>query len=311
MDRGSRSEQKRFSRELFSTWSQNWGLSLAFAITQSVDESEKVVADAIVALVARKTSARTMAVDDTEAEFEPSDFAATIWELASSKAFRGFGADSFFKLPVLTRAVVMLKLRARFSRSQIADSLDVTVEQVDSHLESARLVHTGGRSWLISPTEQSTEAFSTCPQWERVYSVPQHFVWKANQKSTTQNEKANTDVFAKTEFLQEVFDRYVGNDLDTKTTQALHTHLTDCTTCRNGFVHFRKTYNDWMTTIPVVEPDAELQKHIEGVSKYAAKTLSNEPSPFTAVKAVFRNTQFRAILVFLVLSFLYIYMKQQ
>ncbi len=132
MERSTRLIQKSFSRELFTAWSESWGLSLAFAITQSVDDSEKAVSEAIVALVARKTNGRhTLAIDDTEGEMEPTDFAAAIWQIALPKAFRGFGADSFFKLPVSTRAIVMLKLRAKFSRQQIVDALDIPAEQIE------------------------------------------------------------------------------------------------------------------------------------------------------------------------------------
>lgn len=300
MDRETRQIQKKFSTELFSTWAESWGLSLAFAVTQSVDEAEKVVSEAIVALVARKTGGKhSMALDDSEAEFEPADFAAAIWQIATPKAFQGFGADSFFKLPVLTRAVVMLKLRAKFSRQQIADSLGISPNQIESHLESARLLHSSGRSWLVPSTAANTDAAQSalqiCPQWERVYEIPHKYVQKPS---------------AKTDFLQEIFDRYVGNDLDNKTSQALHGHLVSCDACRTGFVHFRKTYNDWITTIPVVEADESLRKHLNGVSRSAARTLIGRPNPWIALRALSRNWQIRVIGVLFLLNLLYVFLKR-
>ena len=311
VERIQRHNHRQLSRELFATWAQTWGLSLGFAITQSVDEAEKIVSDAIVALVARKSaSPRTIPLEDAETDFEPTDFAATIWQLASPKAFRGFGADSFFKLSVLTRAVVMLKLRARFSRGQIAEALDLPIDQIESHLESARLVHSGGRNWLVSPALNEVDGFATCPQWERVYQIPQHYVWKAKQKIDGQKvQEKNADAVVRAEFLQEIFDRYVGNDLDDKTTKALHCHLSDCTTCRKGFVHFRKTYNDWVTTIPTVEADAALQKHLDGVSKQATRQLAGNPTAWLAFKQSLRNPQLRAILVLLAAGLIYVYFK--
>src|SRR5581483_3242928 len=154
-------ELKKLIMDRYQGWAEVWGLSLAFAVTQSLEKAERAIADAIVALIAAETTAEAQA---SRAQYslpkgESSGkslklpvsvnavrFAAVLWELSDRQAFRGFGGDTFFKLPAIARAIVTLKIKARFSRVQIAAALHLQMKQVDDHLENARLLFSGGSS---------------------------------------------------------------------------------------------------------------------------------------------------------------------
>ena len=276
--------------ERYTGWVETWGVSFCFAVTQSLEKAERIVADAIVALVATEL--------EQEAEFGPelhsknqkgpalpssvtaTRFAATLWEIANKDAYRGFGADAFFRMPAIARAIVVLKAKAQFSRAQIATTLNIKPAQVDDHLENARLLFSDGRPWLASsPGLQVSDDrwVPECPQWTGA-------VIRANESATTN--------------LQDVFAHYVGNDLDPETGQKLHSHLVVCTTCRTSFAHFKKQYLDWAGSIPSIEPDSDMRDHLKRVTNMAFKVRRHAPPKLMpGVRRLWREGQIKAVFV--------------
>ncbi|MBI3557437.1 MAG: hypothetical protein HY074_14325 [Deltaproteobacteria bacterium] len=191
------SETRKLVIERYTYWSETWGMSLAFAVTQSVEKSERIMADAIVALMAAVTEQQGVAMiearlaqyhrnngaeltNDLPTKAKPAPllhgitatrFAAVIWEMANAQAYRGFGIDPFFRMPAIARAVVIMKIKAQFSRQQIAGVLRITANQVDDHLENARLLFSDGRPWVEASPElniQGTSWTPECPQWNSI-----------------------------------------------------------------------------------------------------------------------------------------------
>lgn len=289
-------ETKKLIVERCTSWIEAWGLSLAFAVTQSLERSERLVADAIVALIATEL--------EQEAEFGPElrearrkgpfvptsvnpvRFAATIWELADKEAYRGFGADAFFRMPAVARAIVVLKAKARFSRVQIAHAVGVRPNQVDDHLENARLLFSDGRPWLgAGPGVRITEEswVPECPQWDSEASV--------SVLGATAEPQNNSQT------LQETFARYIGNDLATEDGHKLHSHLVVCTSCRTSFAHFKRQYLDWASSVPAIEPDKDLRKHLKKVSSMAFKVRRNgPPRALPGMRRLIRDGQVLAVL---------------
>ena len=300
-------ETRKLVTERYTVWSETWGMSLAFAVTQSVEKSERIIADAIVALVAAVTEQEGVAVvearlaqyrrdkgaeitDDlpTKAKPTPSPllhgitatrFASVIWEMANAQAYRGFGIDTFFRMPAIARAIVMMKTKAQFSRQQIAGILRITANQVDDHLENARLLFSDGRPWIeaspqLNVNGQAESWTPECPQWN-----------SAAPRQT--NEEGG-------KHLQDIFAHYVGNDLDVDTGQRLHSHLIVCTACRSNFAHFKKQYADWSTSIPMIETAPEMRKHLTKVTKMALKvkrhTAGDAPKALPGIRKILRRT---------------------
>src|SRR6478609_2083054 len=95
-------EQRKQLTEKYLGWAETWATSLAFAVTQSVEKSERIVADSIVAMIA--TEAERKKTETGAASGESAvRFAESVWALANASAFRGFGADAFFRMPALAR----------------------------------------------------------------------------------------------------------------------------------------------------------------------------------------------------------------
>lgn len=149
------SKQKEQITAIYLDWAQSWGVELAFAITQNVETAERCVADALVGLIASNAKLDATLVT----------FARAIWEASLPYAHRkffsnGVGAttamvslganDSFFKMPPISRALVVLKLKTKLSKSQIAQALSIDPTLVDDHLENARLLFSSGKPWIRS-----------------------------------------------------------------------------------------------------------------------------------------------------------------
>lgn len=280
-------EVKKQIIERYTNWVEVWGLSLSFAVTQSLEKAERIVADAIVALITTEAEQeaefgpelRPKKASQLPSSVNPIRFAMTIWELSNKQAYRGFGNDPFFRMPAVARAIVVLKAKAQLSRTQIAAALGIKVSQVDDHLENSRLLYSDGRSWLASsPGMQVSEDrwAPDCPQWAG--TMPR-------AESSTPN-------------LQDVFAQYVGNDLDAEAGRKLHQHLVVCTTCRTNFSHFKKRYSDWTNSVPVIEADRDLQKHLIKVTNMALKVRRKGPPRFMpGVRRVMREGQVQAFLL--------------
>lgn len=261
----------------YTTWSETWGLSMAFAVTQSVEKAERIVADVIVALIAQDAARPDSAPKSASASAQR--FATALWEQTNQQAYRGFGADSFFRMPAVARAIVILKTRAQFSRHQISQIVGMTPEQIDDHLENARLLFSDGRPWIQASPDINVQG----DRW-----VPECPQWKATAPRSDEPGQAIQDVFA----------RYVGNDLDLETGQKLHSHLIVCTVCRTSFAHFKRQYTDWVGSIPTIEADLELKKHLTKVTKMAFRVRApgkGAPSPLPGIRRILRDGQVRAM----------------
>lgn len=266
-------EQKKIIVERYTGWAENWGLSFAFAVTQSVDKSEIIVSDAIAALVATDIERASLPISATR-------FASVLWETANVHAYRGFGTDTFFRMPAVARAIVILKIRAQLSRQQIADALRISLRQVDDHLENSRLLFSEGRSWLLSSPNLTIEEDRWTPE------CPQ---WKATAPRSSEELGLS---------LQDIFAQYVGNDLDADQGHKLHSHLLVCTTCRTSFAHFKKQYLDWAGSIPAIEVDAQLRKELTKVTRMALRVKRRgPPSPWPGLHRILRDAQVRALLL--------------
>lgn len=292
-------ELRKMMTERYVSWAEAWGMSLAFAVTQNLEKSERIVADAVVALIAAETEAEAR-LDPQAARAKGSKplipssvtaarFASVLWELSNKQAFRGFGADAFFRMPAIARAIVVLKLRAQLSRQQIGSVLNVSLKQVDDHLENARLLFSDGRSWLAPPVgalagDATNPIHMQGDQW-----VPDCPQWRAEAPGTS-DETTGAG-------LQDTFAQYVGNDLDTETGRKLHSHLVVCTTCRTSFSNFKRQYADWTQSIPSIDPNDEMRKHLTKVTRMAFKTRrGGPPSPFPGLKRVLRDAQMLTML---------------
>jgi hypothetical protein len=267
-------------------WIENWGLTLAFAVTQSVETAEQL---AVEALVVR------MASDVDPSSASAVQFAATLWELANKKAYRGFGPDTFFRMPAVARAILVLKLKARFSRKQVAAALQMKEAMVDDHLENARLLFSEGRPWigkspavqLSSNPMEGLSAYSThsdresagitleCPQWAQT--------------------ELKTD-------LQNIFALYVGNDLDQASSQKLHAHLLVCNSCRGNFADFKKQYVDWAASLPMVDVDDEYKNYLQKTTRSAFRTNRTRaatlpPVPWPGMRRVMRDQQIKIFIL--------------
>lgn len=256
-----RTDERKTLIDRYTGWAEAWGLSLAFAITQSLEKSERIMGEAIASLVA---TAKALDPKDIHAAVAPR-FASVVWEISNTQAYRGFGTETFFKMPAVTRAVVMLKTKAKFSRAQIAQALALKPTQVDDHLENARLLYSSGQSWL-----GGSDWISNCELASRV---------------------------TKSAGLQGVFAHYIGNDLDSDSTRRLHVHLADCSSCRKSFSHFKQQYVDWMNSVPALEADLKTRKQWKQVTNLALRLNEpRSPSPWPGLKTMAREAQMRALL---------------
>jgi hypothetical protein len=198
-------------------------------------------------------------------------FAGVLWELVESHAYRGYSADSFFKLPPVTRAIVLLKAKAKLSRQQIATALKIRISEVDAHLENSRLSFSSGKSWL----EGSPAVFVRDNSW-----MPDCPHWAVTAQP-----------------IQEVFAHYAGGDLDPDSGQKLQSHLLVCTSCRGNFNHFKKQYLDWADAVPAIETDPSLKKHLTDVARLALKvSRKGPPSIWPGLRKVLADGQTRFVL---------------
>src|SRR5262245_22023490 len=79
--------------ERYLGWTESWALTLAFAITQSHEKSDRLLADAMVALIATEAM---VPLRELTASSHAVRFASVLWETAQTEAYRGFGSESFF-----------------------------------------------------------------------------------------------------------------------------------------------------------------------------------------------------------------------
>ncbi len=271
-------------RDTYLDLARLWGLTVAYSITQNAQVAEQIVADAMAAVL----TLDILAVGN--ASFSPSQlqrsycavrFAGKIWELSREHMFRGFTHDSFFRLPPMTRAAVVLKTRARLSRAQLAQAFSIEAEVIDSLLESARLLFTEGRSWLAPANSgarrpsSNTVSEPSCPLWATDARSAEHLP------------------------LQELFSRYLGNDLSAVDATDLSQHLFKCAPCRHAFESFKRCYQAWSSSIPemVLDPSAERYFDQVASSTIALNRRGRSPSPWPGVRKILLDRQIQFLIL--------------
>lgn len=285
---------KRAITERYTDWAGTWGVSLAFAVTQSVDAAEAIVADAIVGVIAalaavtNASDASLSVVKDSgrgatkrkasrfalPASVNAIRFATAIWDASQRQAFRGHTQDPFFRMSPATRAAVLLKLKVGFSRDAVAVILGLPPALVNEHLQNARLLFAKGKAWIVeSPgvtVPESPLPFGAAKTW-----IPECPQW------------AGSDGYD----VQDLWARYLGHDLDPAAEGHLHQHLIACSVCRASFVKFKDGYADWASAIPIVEVEPELKSHLRKISRMAlsAHDKPGAPSPWPGMRKLLRD----------------------
>lgn len=251
---------KQALSEAYLSLTQSWGMTLVFSVTQSLELSEKTVAEAVVALIATEVKSEAKRLTSTErAEL----FAKTLCEMALPLAFRGFTTESFYRMTPVARAAVILKVRAGFSMPRLSKILALTESRVEEFLENARLLFSSGSPWVESGVELSGAG---------------HF------------SPARED-------LQDTFAKYLGADLDADESRKLQDHLMDCDGCRKNFSYFKHRYSEWQSSLPQISLEADQQKKLKKISKMAFAADRSIPNPWAGMRAVMRENQVRAFLL--------------
>jgi hypothetical protein len=180
--------------------------------------------------------------------------AQKILEFSFLESFHGSTQDSFFKLSPKVRAAMVLKLRAKFSLKRISLLLQTSENQIEKMLEQARFTFSDGRSWFKDTKIESAEKEwkPICQEWEG--TVPR-----------SQSEKKE---------IQQVFTKYLGEDLDSKEQQDLHIHLQNCEYCFNQFQEFKRNYFNWAQSLPQVMMDYKTKEQMEALF-WNARVLQN------------------------------------
>lgn len=237
-------------------WSDAWALSLAYAVTRSFEEAERIVADTAVALA----SADVLLKRESRGSDRAVKFARAIYDQSLSKAFRLPTDDSFFALTPQARAVCVLKSRARFAKNQICDALRMSPTLVDEAILVARHTFSGGRSWLESSAQMIVDDRGTT-------SMPECPYWKT---TAPRSEGMDPDI-------ESLFAQYVDGELLPNIDQTLHRHFLVCSVCRTNLDAFRARNNDWLTSVPRIEAKTEfaevLSSWMSGAQKAAASSF--------------------------------------
>lgn len=156
-------------------WSEEWGIQLAYAITQDAELSEARLVEAVLAGVTLNLNSDVQ-------------FAARIMERTLPDAFKGFTSDWFFKLPVRARIVSALRAYGSFDSTKLSELLQEDESSVQDLLELSRLAFSAGKTWLSAAGSRNPE----CPPlsdgklfarylgndlpWEEVQSLHKHFI---------------------------------------------------------------------------------------------------------------------------------------
>ncbi|MGE4233748.1 MAG: zf-HC2 domain-containing protein [Bacteriovoracia bacterium] len=263
--------------EVYTSFASNWGIELVFAITQSLEQSEKILADAVAAMIAEDYPANAEKKSKVLYSARAVGFASTLWRLSEKYAFRGLAADSFFRLPVLARAAIVLKVRAQFSIAQIATILSSDIKQVSYSLENARLVFSGGQSWLAGESEILATTGSHCENLKRDLLARREDPLLAEE-------------------VEELYSKYIGRDLSRGLHDTLHEHLLACRDCRSRFSRFKQKYVSWISALPAIEIH---QKNLSDLTKTAVKMIKASekrasvrlPSPIPVIRRMLKDKQ--------------------
>lgn len=216
-------ELAKFRNELYQTLidaSCDWGYGLAFGLTQSASVAETIIGDALANIITVEAQKYFLNSVNDWSKQQPKALnillAQTIVKLAAKDFYQQQGQNNIWGLPLLARAVLLLKLKAKFSRVSISQALNLSFEQIDYHLEKLQLQYTQGKNWL----KQGPKIYVEARQWHA--ECP----WVQNAKLD----------------LNRVFGYYLDQELESKSAQKLHDHLLVCTYCTASFNSYKQTY---------------------------------------------------------------------
>lgn len=216
-------------------WACKWGLPLAYVVTQSSEVAERILAEAMLGVLAT-AQANNFGISEAVLRF-----GALVYELSLKQAFRGYCHDEFMRQAPAVRAAVVLKAKGHLSRIQIANILGATLDQVETHLEVGRLGFTKGRSWLknATPRRQLDDAHyvSPCPEWHE----------------------------------GRLFAQYIENEMSPEDVRRHHRHFLECPVCRTNLLGFKNTYTDWIASLPEVVLTKDTTRYLARMSREVSK----------------------------------------
>ncbi len=269
----------------YVNYAETWGLTLAFSQTNSVQKAEDLLSETMVNLAVQKQPTTLTQVH----------FAKSLLTISSKFATdRELDIDGFFSLPKVTRAVSVLKSRAKFQEKEIADVLNISVKAVEMHLEKSRLFFSKSKTWFKRPSDiivtnsgKEIQWNSECPYWSK-----------------------NSDRSSLDQDLQTLFSQYITNDLDAKTEKVLYGHFAVCKVCRENLVEFKDKYNSWVESHPYLEPTRNLSRRIQKYYKDAFHIQwDNRPNFWLGIKEMLNNPMHLIVFAF-VAMLAFIFAKQ-
>ncbi len=272
--------------------SNQWAISFAYAMTGNERLSERIVADSIVALISEQYAEIKSKLNQTEnvpiTQLKYTEISVRlahyIWEFSKRKAVTGSPSDEFFGLLPITRAVCILKTKAKFNRSQICESLRLTEDLVEYHLTKARLLFTHGRAWIEKSADVISDGNLECPYWNA-----------STLRTITSMEDAD---------IQNLYSQYLGGDLDESTQAAMHAHFTICNICRKNLIKFKEINQEWVDKIPSIslsdQTRNQYKKYIKQMNYYSSDP---EPSFWAGIKKVFQDPKTQVIYAVIIILF--------
>ena len=273
--------------------SNQWALTFAYTMTGSQTLAERIVADAIVAIISELVASVRDELKNSQNPILPNPkltelatrLAHYIWEFSKRKAVQNLNEEGFFRLLPITRAVCILKTKAKFTRAQISEAINIEPELVEHQLTNGRLLFSNGSAWIEKSADTLEGDQKECPYWN---------------SSTLRKVMSSEDAD-----IQTLFSQYIGGDLDEVTSSAMHSHFTICTVCRKNLVKFKEINQEWQSKIPTHQLSAttrqQYQKYIKQMNYY-----SDDPPPsfLSGVKKVFEDPKSRLFFTALLLMYL-------
>lgn len=268
-----------------------WALSFAYAMTSNQTLAEQIVADSIVAYISEQFTQNKITEIQNTVPKKYSKFtkinirlAHYIWEFSKRKATHNIDDDGFFKLLPITRAVCVLKTKAKMNKHQIAECLNLEEDLVELHLSKARLLFSHGKAWIEKSADIMDDGNLECPYWN-----------SSTLRKVTSLEDAD---------IQTLYSQYLGGDLDETTQAAMHAHFTICSVCIKNLVKFKEINQEWVSKIPTItlsnQTKNQFKKYIKQMNYYSDEP---EPSFLAGVKRVFQDQKTQIFFVSMILLY--------
>ena len=273
------SERPKETLQALLTFTREWGLSLAYSQTLNLDKSEKAIEDAIVSIAADTNSITSI----------KEKFASIILHYAKPSELKNFSAtEDFFALDALTRAVVILNVKANFHRDVIAKILKISVSAVELHLDKSRATLFNGRTWL----EKSSEIFVAEPQKELEWTPSCPYFKESKEE------------------IQNLFTKYLNHELNSQVELSLQGHLMVCIICRDNLKFFKNKFQVWKDAQPSISSNVNLEKNLKNYFQQTIEKVQPiEPHFLSGFVSMFQNPLNRWIFFGILFSFIYLFRK--